>query len=176
MARTTPVLFVSSTQEDLAPYRSAAKDAAIRVGFHPAMMEYFVAAGQNPPYQACMERVADCDVLVVIVAHRYGWIPSDQPGQEGKSITRLECEHANRLQKEVLAFVVDEKHSWPQELRESFRMSMAIEAGNYTHDLAEEVNLNVTRLRDFKTWLNGLGVRAVFTSPEGFRADLEAAL
>lgn len=36
--------------------------------------------------------VRECDVLVVLVAHRYGWVPSDQPDKGTKSITWLECE------------------------------------------------------------------------------------
>jgi hypothetical protein len=55
-----------------------------------------------------MERVASINVLVVIVAHRYGWVPPDQPGKEGKSITWLECEQAAVNDRhEVLAFILD---------------------------------------------------------------------
>ena len=60
------------------------------------MMEYFTAQGRAKPYKACMEKVAPCDVLVVIVAHRYGWVPPDQPRPEDKSITWLECERAQQ--------------------------------------------------------------------------------
>lgn len=75
-AKHIPVVFISSTVEDLLPYRAKARDAAIRVGFYPVMQEYFVAS-DNPPLQECMQRVAQADALVAIVAHRYGWVPKD---------------------------------------------------------------------------------------------------
>ena len=52
--------------------------------------------------------------MVVIVAHRYGWIP---PGKR-KSITRLECEHAKLKGKPVIAFEVDPKTNWPAKLKD----------------------------------------------------------
>jgi hypothetical protein len=70
----TPKVFVSSTAEDLKPYRAAARDAAIGAELLPKMMEYFVASGDKPPLPACLERVSEADVLIVIVAHRYGWV------------------------------------------------------------------------------------------------------
>src|SRR5947199_10669722 len=104
-------VFISSTSDDLEPYRKAARDAVIRAGCHPVMMEYFTAQGKRKPYPACMREVDTCDIVIAIVAHRYGWVPADQPGGGDKSITWLECERG----KEVIACVVDEKHPWPLE-------------------------------------------------------------
>ncbi|MGA2326640.1 MAG: SUMF1/EgtB/PvdO family nonheme iron enzyme [Bryobacteraceae bacterium] len=170
-----PKLFISSTSEDLEPYRNAARDAAILAGFFPVMMEYFTAQGRQPPYQACMEKVDGCDVVVAIVAHRYGWVPPDQPGGGHKSITWLECERANEKE-EVLAFLVDEKQPWLAEHREAYRVTKAIEDGTYTPELAEEAKRNVAALREFKQWLSGLGVRATFTSPESLKTAVLGAL
>jgi hypothetical protein len=39
-----PILFVSSTSEDLRSHREAARDAAVGAAFLPSMMEYFVAS------------------------------------------------------------------------------------------------------------------------------------
>jgi hypothetical protein len=84
------------------------------------MMEYFVASGQHPPLNECLARVSDCDVLICIVAHRYGWIPEDQQGdRKDRSIVWLECEQAVREGKEILVFVADERADWPANLRES---------------------------------------------------------
>jgi hypothetical protein len=118
---TMPLVFISSTEEDLKDYRAAAREATLRAGFQPVMMEYFAAQGQSQPYRGCMAKVDPCHLLVVIVAHRYGWIPQDQPGGQPKSITWLECEHAQtkKNQAEVLAFVVDEKCDWPAKLGEA---------------------------------------------------------
>ena len=169
-------VFISSTSEDLKEYRQSARDAAISAGFHPQMMEYFTASGLHPPYRACMEKVAEADVLVAIVAHRYGWVPPDQPGNDHKSITWLECEEAARLGREVLAFVVDDHCEWPLQLKEAYRTTDAIEKGEDSPDLLAEVRRNVARLKEFKRWLNGLGIRATFTNPDDLRAKVEAAL
>ena len=74
----TPKVFISSTAEDLREYRLAAHDAAIRAGFTPVMMEYFVASGAKPPLAACLDKVRATDVVVILVAKWYGWKP---PGQ-----------------------------------------------------------------------------------------------
>jgi hypothetical protein len=171
-----PVVFISSTAEDLKPYRDKARDAAIRAGFYPEMQEYFVAR-DHPPLKECMERVAKADVLVVIVAHRYGWVPEDQPGSENKSITWLECEKAARDGKDILAFVVDEKCDWPLQLQESYRTitMAAVEQGNATPELLAEVQRNVSKLREFKQWV-GTRVRRTFSSMDGLGAEAEAAL
>ena len=87
-----PIVFISSTYEDLTEYREKARDAVIKANCHPKMMEYFEAGG-NPPLETCLKKVRPCDVLVVILAFRYGWIPEKQPNPEdNKSITWLECE------------------------------------------------------------------------------------
>ena len=68
--RDVPVVFISSTVEDLKPWRAAAREAAIRARFLPDMQEYFVASGDKPPLGQCLDRVSGADVIVVIVAHR----------------------------------------------------------------------------------------------------------
>ena len=119
-------VFISSTNEDLKPhYRAAARDAAIEAGFYPTMQEYFVASGEHPPLAACLKKLADADVVVVIVAQRYGWKPPDQPGGVQKSITWLECECARGQGKEVLAFVVDDPE-WPAAKKEANQITEAL--------------------------------------------------
>src|SRR5712692_1620212 len=95
-----PTVFISSTCEDLVLYREAAKESVIEAGCHPDMMEYFAASGNNPPVPNCIAKVNAADVLLVIIAHRYGWIPS-QDNHERKSITWIECEAAHK-KKEIL--------------------------------------------------------------------------
>ncbi len=174
----TPKVFISSTKEDLEMYRTAAQEAAIEAGFLPIMMDYFAAQGQQSPYPACMEKVEPCDVLVVIVAHRYGWIPQDQPGNQGKSITWLECEHSRAKKKkaEVLAFAVEEKFDWPLELQESYRITTALRERKATPELLAEVQDNIDRLEKFKQWLGSLGFRPSFTSPDDLKAKVLSAL
>ncbi len=180
--RRTPIVFISSTSEDLKEYRARAKEAAIQAGFLPRMMEYFGADGQHVPLEACLKRISGtetelpADVLVVLVAHRYGWVPPDQPGGERKSITWMECEEAKRCGKEVLAFLVDKELKWPHELREEHRLGEAAVKGEVTPELVLEVQDNLARLRQFKDWVNGQGLRATFTTPESLQAEVADAL
>jgi formylglycine-generating enzyme required for sulfatase activity len=178
MAKMTPSAFISSTKEDLELYRTAAKDAAIQAGFQPVMMDYFAAQSEQPPYPACMAKVDPCDVVVVIVAHRYGWVPPDQPGQKDRSITWLECDHAlkKKHKAEVLVFVVDEKCNWPLELDESYRITTAIKEHKATPELLADVQHNVGKLKEFKQWLNSLGFRGHFTAPDNLKSQVLAAL
>ncbi len=120
----TPQVFISSTSEDLEPYRKAAEEAALKAGFHPIMFEYW-AAGGNPPLQECLARVEPADLLVVMVAKRYGWVP----GGGIRSITWLECEQANEQGIEILPFVLDEATDWPARFDESHRWDEALETG-----------------------------------------------
>jgi len=170
MPENVPVVFISSTAEDLKPYRAAARDAAIAAGFHPEMMEYFEASGAHPPLEECLARVDKADVLVVLVAHRYGWVP---PGQT-KSITWLECEHAKN-KKEVLAFLVDPGFDWPIEQKEEYKLLAAVGQGKAV-EVAADVQARVYRLREFKAWLDGIGTRNTFTTPEDLRGKVYQAL
>jgi formylglycine-generating enzyme required for sulfatase activity len=171
-----PIVFISSTVEDLRPYRDAARDAAVGAEFLPRMQEYFAASGGQTPLAACLSEVSETDVLVVIVAHRYGWTPPDQPGQEHKSITWLECEQAIAEGKEVLAFLVADRQPWPEEQREEFRLTAALREGRATPGLLADVQRSLERLGDFKAWLNSRVIRVEFTTPEDLRGRVSDAL
>ncbi|MBN2091338.1 DUF4062 domain-containing protein, partial [candidate division KSB1 bacterium] len=169
-----PKLFISSTVEDLQNYRLSIRDAALRTSFQPMMLEYFEAASDYQPYEACMQKVDETDLLVVIVAYRYGWIPEDQPGKLRKSITWLECERAREKGKSVLAFLVDEKHNWPVELKDSYQFMQ--KAGNVTPDLVEKINEKVKQLENFKNYLKSLGICQFFTNPDNLEKQVIQAL
>jgi len=47
-----PVVFISSTSDDLKAHREQAAKAALASGFSPRMMEYFPASGHAPSLQA----------------------------------------------------------------------------------------------------------------------------
>jgi hypothetical protein len=173
-----PVVFISSTAEDLKPrYRDAARDAAITAGFHPEMQEYW-AAKDNPPLTECLARVSKANVLVVIVAYRFGWVPPEQSVDAAamrKSITWLECEKAESNGKDVLVFLVDKDQLWPHELREEYELTRAVQQDRLTPELAADVQWRVNRLNDFKAWLN-TRTRATFTTPDDLRGKIQAAL
>ena len=168
-------VFISSTAEDLAEYRSAARDAALRCDCQPKLHEYWPAR-DTPPYDECMRRVAEADVLVVLVAHRHGWVPPDQPDGEQRSITRLECERAIDKGIDVLAFILDEKQGWPPEQREEHEITQAIRQGHADAELLARVQARVQALQAFKQWLNERGIRSTFTTPADLQGKVESAL
>jgi len=176
MSLPTPIVFVSSTVEDLKPHREAARDAAVGADFRLRMLEYFVAGGDRPPLAACLAKVGEADVLCVLVAHRYGWVPPDQPAVGYKSITWLECERAVSGGKEVLAFLLDEAVAWPAEYREEEAIASAVREDRASPELLAEVQAKVKSLQDLKEWLNGRAITARFTTPEDLRGKLVAAL
>ena len=167
-------VFISSTNEDLLDYRNAAKEAVIGADMLLEMQEYW-SSERRPPLKVCLEQVEKADIVVVIVAHRYGWVPDDQPGDDRKSITWLECEAAEKSGKELLAFIVDENYDWPDELREEYQLSKVMGTDDATPELFKTINENVKRLEAFKSWLCE-GVRQEFTNCEDLRGKIESAL
>jgi Domain of unknown function (DUF4062) len=139
------------------------------------MMEYF-SAGGNPPLSECLGRVSSCDVFVVIVGERYGWMPSDQPAGEAKSITWLECEHAARTECDLLVFFPGDPDTWPKDRTEAFRLADAAQNGTFTPELADEVQRNIARLRDFRRWLEVGKTCATFTTADDLKAKVTQAL
>jgi len=89
-----PTVFVSSTNIDLEDFRKEAAMAGHAAGYLADLQENWTAE-DPPPLNTCLERVGKADAPLVIVAHRYGWVPEDEKhNPEGRSITWLECEQA----------------------------------------------------------------------------------
>ena len=171
-----PKVFISSTCEDLQAYRESARDAALKSGFYPVLSENFAASGAAPPLETCLKEVGSCDLLVVIVAHRYGWVPPFQPNKGHKSITWLECEQALKLGIEVVALMVEEAAPWPTEDHEDYQAALEIQKPTWNSERMAEIKKNVEALREFKEWLRGRGIRGTFASPEQLRSEMIAAL
>jgi len=111
-------------------------------------------------------------VAVVLVAHRYGWVPDDRSNPDHKSITWLECDHARLANgKEVQAFLVDEEYAWPAELKESYRLV----TDRKKPGIGDEVERNETRLAEFKRELCGY-FRGSFTDAASVRPLVSEAL
>jgi hypothetical protein len=169
-----PVVFISSTCEDLKDYRLAARDAALNEGFLPDMREYFTPGGGRPPVEECLEQVARADVVVAICARRYGWKP---PGRDGNSITWLECLHARDVRGiDVIPMVLEEGAVWPPEHEEEYRLTAALKEGKLTPEMPADVMESVARLKEFRAWLSGLGVRGTFTNRDQLQGQVERAL
>ena len=176
-----PVVFISSTYSDLKDHRDQAARAATVSGFSLRRMEDFVASGHAHSLPVCREIVEQAEVLVVIVAHRYGWVPDDPSNPDSRSITRLECEHFRNLpahetkkdsKKEILAFIVDPEYkAWPLDQFENYRL---ITERNKP-GIGEEVQRNEKKLAEFKKLLQR-SVCATFTDAASLRPLVSEAL
>lgn len=96
-------VFISSTYEDMIPYRNAASEAITSIEHLPIGMEHFVSSPEKP-LDASLADVRRCNLYVLLVGMRYGTIDE----KTGKSYTELEYEEALRNNIPVLAFLIDE--------------------------------------------------------------------
>ena len=81
-------VYLSSTLDDLRPYREAALEALRKAGY---LVKDSYAASAEPTVEQCLKDVRECDIYVGIFAGRYGWRPD---GNNGRSITELEYREA----------------------------------------------------------------------------------
>ena len=95
--------FLSSTALDLDEHRLVADDTLLRLQQRSVVMERF-GARPGPPVDECERLAAECDVLMCIVAHRYGF----EPEAGRRSITRREGMAAKAAGKPVYAWIVDD--------------------------------------------------------------------
>ncbi len=100
-------VFISLTYIDLKDYRQKAIEIINRYKCVPLAMEFFMAQPEEPT-RVYEKEIKECDILLGIYAHRYGFTPK---GQE-KSITQQEYELAKKLKKSCHCFIVDEDFQW----------------------------------------------------------------
>lgn len=168
VSRTVLDIFLSSTSTDLEPYRAKVREEVERLGQASVCIETFGARPARP-LTVCKAEVERSDALIVIVGHRYGWVPSAQDGGDGeKSITWWEVTWALAHQKPVYAFLVDPKMPWPGD-RESDRL------GEPGAD-ASEVQRAVRALQKFRASLESLQTRELFGSPDDLGGKVATSL
>jgi len=146
-------VFLSSTALDLGPYRQVADDTILRMLQQSVVQERF---GPLPgePVAECERKARECDVLVCIVAHRYGFVPEKDRG----SITRREVEAAWKAGREVLVWIVADDFPWTEKKEQDL----------LTDPTADEAQVlaGVRALRDFKAWLRATFVCDKFTTAD----------
>jgi hypothetical protein len=101
-------VFVSSTYLDLLDHRQAVSEAIRGLGLQADGMETWAADARDSTSYST-DRVKQADVFVLLLAHRYGWVP--QGAQY--SVTELEYRAAREAKVPVLAFFLGEDVPWP---------------------------------------------------------------
>jgi hypothetical protein len=111
--RTSYKAFVSSTFEDLKEHRAHVIRSLERAGFFVDPMEKWPADSEEPK-QFSQDRLNDCDLCVLLIAFRRGYVPEG----ETRSITQLEYEAAMKQGIDILPFLLDENAAWPRKFDE----------------------------------------------------------
>lgn len=101
-------VFISSTFEDLAEHRHAARDAVLRMGAMPVVIEDQPASGRAVE-EKVREWIGRSDAVVLLVGHRYGAIKPDTD----KSWVEAEYDAIQQQGKPLLVFLADENAPWP---------------------------------------------------------------
>jgi tetratricopeptide (TPR) repeat protein len=167
---TRPVLriFISSTAVDLRDYREKVRDAVLGLKNLPIHMETFSAQSGQPASEV-MQMAAEADVVICIVAHRYGYVPPKELGGDGeRSITWLEVDAAKRTGKQVFAFLVDPKAPWTQ-AKEQDRLVSEPEK-------AAEIFRAVQKLQEFKSYLESEFTRKTFSTADELAGQVAITL
>jgi hypothetical protein len=107
-------IYLSSTYEDLRPFRDAVSSTLRRMKHEVVAMEAMTARDRRPLAE-CLAEVERCDLYIGVLARRRGFIPEEG---DGRAITELEYEHAGK-QMERLMFLLSPSVAWPSELIDS---------------------------------------------------------
>jgi hypothetical protein len=105
--------FVSSTYVDLREHRAWVIAQLRKSGLVVDPMEDWTADGDEPQ-EFSQQRVDDCDLCVLLVAFRRGYVPPDAT----RSITQLEYDRAQERGLETIVFLLDEDAPWPRRFDE----------------------------------------------------------
>lgn len=132
-----PLVYISSTYEDLRDHRLGVFDAVRRVDHEPIGMEHYQASEQRP-LDRCLDDVRRCHGYIGVLGWRHGFVPRGHT----KSITRLEYEEAGRQGIPRMIFLCPDDN-WPGTLRDAnpgpvaeFR---ALARGDHVVDVFESV-------------------------------------
>jgi Domain of unknown function (DUF4062) len=161
-------VFLSSTAQDLVAYRQVADDTILRLSQQAVVMERF---GPLPgtPVEECERLGRECDVVICIVAHRYGF----EPERERGSITRREVEAAKAAGKDVLVWIVADDYSWTEKKESDLLNDPTVVADPQR---VADVAAGVAGLMAFKAWLRSTFVCDTFTTPDDLAKRIAVAL
>src|SRR5260221_6713610 len=161
-------VFLSSTAQDLDAYRQVADDTILRLSQDAVVMERF---GPLPgtAVEECERLASESDVIVCIVAHRYGFVPEKGRG----SITQREVEAAKAAGKDVLVWIVADDNPWTEKKEQDLLADPNVLADP---DRVAEIAEGVAGLIAFKAWLRKTFTPDTFTTPDDLGKNIAIAL
>src|SRR6185436_2578980 len=111
-------VFVCSTSKDLELHREAAARVIRRMGWLAVLVTEDGGAVSRRTVDECLDQVETSDLMILLVAFRYGYVPAPSDGGDGeRSIAALELERAREKGIPVLGFLAEEDR-WPSDLVE----------------------------------------------------------
>jgi len=165
-------IYVSSTFDDLSEYRAACIRVLRQLGHEVVSMEDYVAESSIPVDKVVAD-VKSCDIYIVLVAWRYGYLPDKsrvtvevKDAIKGDtSITDYEYLAAVESQRKIkrLAFLLHERAPWPPHLMDGFPRT-----GETRGDLSKVLAFREKLQRDQMV--------AFFEKPADLEARLSAAV
>lgn len=164
-------IYVSSTFQDLAQYRSACIRVLRQLGHEVVSMEDYVAES-SIPVDKVVSDVKSCDLYVILVAWRYGYIPTADrvmvdvsSATKGEtSITEYEYLAAGESNIKRVAFLVHEHAPWPPHMMDGFDSGSQAKRGD------------MTRVLNFREKIQRDLMVAYFQEPADLEARLSAAV
>src|SRR3989440_997579 len=98
-------VMISCTARDLPEHRQEVKEACLRQGMFPSMMEH-LPASDSEAIAASLKMVDEADIYLGIFAHRYGYVP------KGYDISITEMEYSRAVERGIprLIFLMHEDH------------------------------------------------------------------
>jgi len=162
--RSIPQVMVSSTFTDLKEHRAALIRALNEHDLHANAMESDSAKPAGDVIDSSLQMVRDSAAYIVLISQKYGQIPvCPRRNPEQLSITELEFNEAQRLNRPTLLYIMSEEH--------------AVTKADVERDPAKEAKLDAFRERAKQDPVSNVNrVYAVFESLEGFKAQLPASL
>jgi hypothetical protein len=104
-------VMISSTFTDLEQHRAALIDAIAGQGLAAVAMENDSALPDVDIIDSSLGMVRDASAYIGVISHKYGQTPEDPNRNPGKlSITELEFNEAQQLDRPILLFIMGDKH------------------------------------------------------------------
>jgi tetratricopeptide (TPR) repeat protein/GTPase SAR1 family protein len=147
-------VYVSGTQGDLEEHRKGLLDVIQQSNMSITLPDSF-SYGDDVLEQA-LGLLAQADIFILLMGFRYGFVPGNN-NPSGLSITELEYNEAVRLNKPILAFVIDEQYPVSS-------ASVSMET------------ISSQKLRNFKSKITRHHMVAFFTTPEDLKLKVIQAL
>src|ERR1043165_8104325 len=105
MSEQSKKVIISSTARDLPEHREEVRNACLRQGMFPDLMEN-LPASDSEAITVSLALVDEADIYVGVFAHRYGYVPKENNPQQ-ISITEMEYNRAIERDIPRLIFLID---------------------------------------------------------------------